>query len=307
MQKSKITTTQWISEVEIIHNFKYGYSKVKYTNNKAKVTIICPDHGEFEQVAKSHKNGFGCKKCAGFEKTTKEFIAEASLLHDNKFIYDEVVYVDSTTPIKIKCKNNHAFHMSPNDHLRGNGCPDCKGKILSAHFVWSLEKFITEAIKVHGDKFSYIKSKYENYNVPLIIICNNCYREFPQSPNGHLRGYGCKYCRHIISKPETEFLDYMKVPLRNVKIPEWKTKPVDGLDGNIIYEFLGDYWHGNPIKYPRDKINKKVKRTYGELYDKTFVNLNRMKSYGYIVKYIWEYDWKQFKKGIDKELKIITI
>ena len=29
-----------------------------------KVTIICPKHGEFEQVLKSHMNGYGCKYCS---------------------------------------------------------------------------------------------------------------------------------------------------------------------------------------------------------------------------------------------------
>lgn len=46
------------------HNNKYGYNKVFYINNKTKITIICPIHGEFKQEPSSHLKGNGCKKCA---------------------------------------------------------------------------------------------------------------------------------------------------------------------------------------------------------------------------------------------------
>ncbi len=46
---------------------------------------------------------------------------------------------------------------------------------------------------------------------------------------------------------------------------------VDGinLDENIIYEFNGDFWHGNPNIYKGDDINKVNGIKYGELYKKT--------------------------------------
>jgi len=44
------------------HGNKYNYSLVNYTNNKAKVKIICPAHGMFEQAAFSHYSS-GCPEC----------------------------------------------------------------------------------------------------------------------------------------------------------------------------------------------------------------------------------------------------
>ena len=84
---------------------------------------------------------------------------------------------------------------------------------------------------------------------------------------------------------------------------------MDGYDDktNTIYEYLGDYWHGNPVKFNANHINKRCGKTCGELYHKTFQRLNNLKSMGYIVKYIWEHDWKQFKRGIDKSPKISTL
>ena len=50
-----------------MHGNKYDYSKVEYKTTHKKVTIICPEHGEFEQSSASHKGGAGCPSCAGNE------------------------------------------------------------------------------------------------------------------------------------------------------------------------------------------------------------------------------------------------
>ena len=58
-------TKSFIEKVSIIHNNKYDYSKVNYTNNKTKVEIICPEHGSFWQIPASHQcQGCGCEKCS---------------------------------------------------------------------------------------------------------------------------------------------------------------------------------------------------------------------------------------------------
>jgi len=60
----KIGADEFIRKSKIIHNDYYDYSKVVYKNNNKKVIIICPKHGEFTQVPKSHLNGNKCSKCA---------------------------------------------------------------------------------------------------------------------------------------------------------------------------------------------------------------------------------------------------
>jgi len=92
---------------------------------------------------------------------------------------------------------------------------------------------------------------------------------------------------------------------RQVKIGKSR---VDGYDpeNKTIYEFLGDYFHGNPQKFKPEEYNKTCHMTHGELYNQTMNRLNTLKSMGYVVKYVWEYDFKRYIKGIDKELKITT-
>lgn len=59
----KLTQEEFILKSNNIHKGKYDYSKVKYINNATKVCIICPTHGEFEQIPRNHLMGKGCPNC----------------------------------------------------------------------------------------------------------------------------------------------------------------------------------------------------------------------------------------------------
>lgn len=63
------TTEQFIAESIKVHGNLYDYSKVNYYNAHSKVTIICPEHGEFTVEACSHLKGTKCIAC--FEATLK--------------------------------------------------------------------------------------------------------------------------------------------------------------------------------------------------------------------------------------------
>ena len=72
LQKQK----KWIEDCKIVHNNKYDYSKVVYTKGSEKVCIICPEHGEFWQVAEYHKSGRGCPKCGHINRALKNMISQ---------------------------------------------------------------------------------------------------------------------------------------------------------------------------------------------------------------------------------------
>lgn len=63
----KQRTANFIKLAKELHGDKYDYSLVDYKHSKAKVKIICPDHGVFEQRATSHvdttRGGKGCPTC----------------------------------------------------------------------------------------------------------------------------------------------------------------------------------------------------------------------------------------------------
>ena len=49
-------TDDFIKKAKELHGDKYDYSKVNYVNNKTKVCIICPEHGEFWVTPSNHIN-----------------------------------------------------------------------------------------------------------------------------------------------------------------------------------------------------------------------------------------------------------
>lgn len=66
-----LTTSEFIEKASATHNNKYDYSKTRYISSRDTVTITCPVHGDFEQIARNHLFGQGCPKCF-FEKSAAE-------------------------------------------------------------------------------------------------------------------------------------------------------------------------------------------------------------------------------------------
>ena len=69
---------------------------------------------------------------------------------------------------------------------------------------------------------------------------------------------------------------------------------VDGIDhtNKTIYEFYGDFWHGNPKIYKQsDPHPLIIGKTYGDLFKKTIYRENKLKTAGFKIIKIWENDW----------------
>jgi len=288
-------TEKFKEKSNIKHDFKYDYSNVNYINAKTDVEIICPIHGPFPQTPNDHLDGHGCPKCAGKNKTTEELITEFNKIHGIRYDYSMVNYINALTEVEIICPIHGSFPQLPNKHLSGHGCPDCYGNKKS-----DTEKFKNKSDIKHDFRYDYSLVNYINNRTDVEIICP-IHGPFPQLPSTHLLGHGCPRCSHTISKPETQWLDSLNIPddkeHRNVyiKIKDRKRGfKVDGFDPitNTILEFNGDYYHGNPAKYPPDKVNPTTHKTYGELYARTLNKEQILKSAGYNVVSIWESDFK---------------
>jgi hypothetical protein len=97
--------------------------------------------------------------------------------------------------------------------------------------------------------------------------------------------------RHKESLKEKEWLDSLGITERQYPIVNYR---VDGFDPetNTVYEFLGDYWHGNPEVYDPDDYNKSCSKTFGQLFDETNKRLEHIKSLGYNIITKWENDYE---------------
>lgn len=68
----RITRDEFIERSRTVHKNRYDYSLVKFRITAEKVTIICPEHGIFEQIAGSHLYaGQGCPVCKSSKGETK--------------------------------------------------------------------------------------------------------------------------------------------------------------------------------------------------------------------------------------------
>jgi len=298
----KITTKKFVGRSTKIHKGKYNYTHVKYEGCFKKVCIKCPEHGNFFQLASTHLQGSGCPKCKhntqwGSDKCRAEkFFIKVKKIHNGIYDYKKSKYKNIYSKIEIVCPTHGSFWQRPYNHLK-NKCTYC-----AKNFKLNRRNFILKSNEIHKNKYNYSLIDYKNIRTKVCIKCPE-HGNFFQFPDSHLRGKGCPKCSYTISKPETKFLDYLKIKNRNVYVKPFK---VDGINykTNTIYEFLGDYWHGNPEKYKAKNINHHNKKSFGKLYKDTLKKFDRLKNMGYNIKYIWENDWKKFKKFPNKKLKI---
>lgn len=126
----RLTTEEFISRSNKIHNNKYDYSEANYTQGKNKIKIICTVHGIFEQRACNHLLGLGCYKCSersniGMFKPWSERLEEIRKAHGGKYEYFNTEDIGIFDFIEIKCHKHGVFKQRLHDHIRGKGCRAC--------------------------------------------------------------------------------------------------------------------------------------------------------------------------------------
>lgn len=63
IESNTYTTDEFIKLAKKTHGDKYDYSKSVYVGSINPITIMCPKHGEFTQIAIEHRRGSGCPRC----------------------------------------------------------------------------------------------------------------------------------------------------------------------------------------------------------------------------------------------------
>jgi hypothetical protein len=254
MPKKK-TKEEFIKEATEKHKGKYDYSKVEYVNARTKVCIICPEHGEFEQLPNNHIKGYGCPTC-GVENrsekrtlTKEDFIKKAREVHGNKYDYSKVEYVNCMTKVCIICPEHGEFKQVPSQHLSGKGCSKCSGC-----YVPTTEEWIVSARKVHGDKYDYSKVEYVNALTKVCIICPE-HGEFWQTPNNHTNGKGCPKCNlSHLERSVMNYLDEVEITYDYQKHFKWLGR--QSLDFYLSDYNVGIECQGEQHFFPVDFVGK---------------------------------------------------
>jgi very-short-patch-repair endonuclease len=293
----KNLTEQFIIVAKKKHGDKYNYSKVIYENNLKEVIIICKEHGEFQQLPKTHKRGNGCKDC-GREKTinskksnTNDFIKKSNIIHNNKYDYSKVIYIKANEKVIIICEKHGDFLQTPNSHIDGKGCRNCSTEINSDKQRKTIKQFIKESIQIHGDTYNYSKVEYKNAGEKVIIICKE-HGDFLQTPNSHLsKESGCPKCAGCYKSNTEEFIkkskkihgdkyDYSKVEYKNVNekviiICEEHGDFLQTPNGNLNGQ--GCYKCGyNMFIFSNNDFINKAKEIHNDKYDYSKINYIKM-------------------------------
>ena len=116
------------------------------------------------------------------------FIARARATHGDKYRYDKVVYTKASIPVCITCPEHGDFMQRPDVHVKGCGCPACKGlKRMDK------EEFVRRANEIHNNKYDYSHVDFKGTKTKVEIICPE-HGPFSQLPKNHLKGQGCPCC-----------------------------------------------------------------------------------------------------------------
>lgn len=135
--------------------------------------------------------------------TTELFIERATEVHGKRYDYSKSIYTKALSKLIITCLKHGDFEQTAAKHWTGRGCPKCAREALRK----TTEQFIAEAIEVHGDKYSYEKSRYIDNTKKMVITCNGCGKDFKQTSQTHLAGKGCPNCnKGCVRKTKYQFV-----------------------------------------------------------------------------------------------------
>lgn len=245
-----LTQEEYVAGCHIAHNNFYKYTKTVYLGGKSKVIITCPLHGDFTQLAESHKLGHGCTACArviteaSTRITPEEFNLRVSLL-DSIYDFSDSKYKNLSTRVDVICPLHGKFRAFPATLYDGGGCKKCRSDKIGKLGVSNTYDFVHKAKEVKGDLYDYEKVVYINNRTKVTITCK-MHGDFEQSPDNHLMGAGCPTCGksgYNENKPGILYIlhsgDTTKVGITN-RTPEVRAKEVGnqgGPDFNVVSSF----------------------------------------------------------------------
>ena len=181
-----------------IHNGFYDYSKSEYLGSDARLTIICPEHGEFLQTPHDHLDGHGCPKCKADNHRVKfsDFVKKAREIHGDKYTYMESSWNGTASLVSAICPHHGEITLMPSSHLNGSECLYCaralkedkvedvpEFEVLDVNYklISNVDSVITNSV------YTFNCSKHGNYNTTYLKYLNNFYHGCLECANDGIR------------------------------------------------------------------------------------------------------------------------
>jgi hypothetical protein len=160
------------------HDGAYSYAKTDYVNSSTKMTVTCPEHGDFSILPNNHLAGKGCPGCGALKRGRRKNVADAARrtaetkiaeyarqfegeargVHGTAYDYSRVRYAGRKGQLEIICPAHGSFFQTAEKHLtRGQGCPECshhrsRGEAELLAFVAAFRPTVTRTRDVLSPK-----------------------------------------------------------------------------------------------------------------------------------------------------------
>lgn len=192
------------------------------------------------QTPDNHVNSKqGCPHCnGGISSDTQTFIKKSSIVHNNKYDYSKVKYVNNSTLINIICPEHGEFCQLPSNHLKGEGCYECGRVRTNTKRIIPIKVQLEKCKEVHNNFYDYSLVTENTKAMDKIKIICPIHGVFEQILNNHLRGEGCYKCGRDKTQekqrtPQEEFINRCS-EIHNNRYDYSITK-YEGLSSNIKY------------------------------------------------------------------------
>lgn len=329
------TNEQFAAEARKKHTIVYDYSQANFTKRKANVRIACPNGHVFYVRALTHLRGDGhCPDCRSeilaLPKILKEEVIRRCVeTHGNLYSYDEVEYEGTNQPLKnIRCSAHGLFTMIASNHyFGGSGCPKCGHEKIAQARTKPFSSFLEFVYKNIGPHISIDEETYVDRSHPATMTCtihNFSWKQIPeyliqdpvprcnQCKNSH-SGFsaaaliwlhdeesksGIRTQNHINGGEYAIFLEKSDSFGR-------KSYKVDGYckETNTVYEYDGDYWHGNLEIYDPAAFHPIIGKPYEELFAMTHIKHETIRKLGYTLVSIWDSQYRARLKAQGRNLE----
>ena len=296
----------YVSDTELIKEWDFNRnnedpSRLSSGSGKRGWWLCSNKHSWVAPVSRRFK-GHGCPFCSGNAvcsdnclSSTHEYIASEWNHIRNAGLSPDMVTYGSTKRVWWVCSKGHEWCCKINDRTsgKGHGCPYCSGKLVcSDNCLLKLRPGVVV-------EWDWVKNGCLTPNDVTVgstkkvwWVCSSCNYEWKTQVCVRTGGHGCPRCAvGPVSKKSQQWLNSLGIPQENreILLSELNYR-VDAFvpETNTVYEFFGDYWHGNPEIFSPAEKNKTVNKTFGELYKETEKRLYRLIQAGYEVVYVWE-------------------
>lgn len=170
------------------HGDKYDYLSLHTEGRYLKLTMRCPEHGEFVQTADNHCNGKGCAQCGGTAPYTLEDAKAEAAKFGFDYTYRELERGGRYPMLHLTCPRHGEFSQHLYNHLAGRGCEECSEE--KTHTPWET---LAEQATVMGKTLLREGERNAFGQRQVWLNCDE-HGEYLAAAANLTKGYDCKAC-----------------------------------------------------------------------------------------------------------------